>query len=92
MENNSGLKRALTAGEPVILTSGSTATARRSYPAGYDGDVEILLDGAEETERAGALTLTDEPLPQAPPELGDAKAAQRLEMGETRAPSRRMED
>lgn len=91
MENNSGLKRALTAGEPVILTSGSTATVRRSYAAGYDGDVEILLDGAEETERAAALTLIDEPLSQAPPELGDARAAQQVGM-ETRAPSRRMQD
>lgn len=92
MENNSGLKRALSAGEPVILTSGSTATVRRSYPAGYDGDVEILLDGAEERERVSALTLIDEPLPQAPSQLGDVKAAQEVEMGETRAPSRRMED
>ena len=53
MESTIGLSRALTAGESVILSSGSTATVRKSYPAGYDGDVEILLDGAEEKELAG---------------------------------------
>jgi len=92
MEDNTGLKRALTAGEPVILTSGSTATVRRSYPAGDDGDVEILLDGAEETERVSGLTLTDEQPPDVGPKLGDATAAQEVAMGEPRAPSRRMED
>jgi hypothetical protein len=76
----------------VILASGSIATVRHAYPAGYDGDVEILLDGAEETERVSGLTLLDAKAPQVGPELGDANAAQQVEIGETRAASRRMED
>ncbi len=91
MESTIGLSRALTAGESVILSSGSTATARKSYPAGYDGVVEILLDGAEERELASNLTLVDEEPSDAGPALGDAAAAQR-EMGETRAPSREMKN
>jgi hypothetical protein len=91
MESTIGISRALTAGEPVILSSGSTATVRKSYPAGYDGDVEILLDGAEEKELASNLTLVDEEPSDPGPELGDAAAAQR-EMGESRAPSREMKN
>ena len=60
MESKFALARPLVAGESVILSSGSTATVRRSYPAGYAGDVEILLDGAKEKERVGGLTLHDE--------------------------------
>jgi hypothetical protein len=60
MESKFALERPLVAGESVILSSGSTATVRRSYPAGYAGEVEILLDGAEEKERLGGLTLHDE--------------------------------
>lgn len=91
MESTIGLSRALAAGESVILSSGSTATVRESYPAGYDGDVEILLDGAEEKELAGNLTLVDAEPSDPGPALGDAAAAQR-EMGETRAPSREMKN
>lgn len=90
MESTSGLKRALTEGDAVILASGATATVRRSYSAGYSGDVAILLDGAEENERASALTLPDAEPPDAGPELGDATWAQ-SDMGENRAASRRME-
>jgi hypothetical protein len=94
MNNESGLPRAVQEGESVILSTGATATLRRSYPAGYDGDVEIELDGVEESDRASALTLTD-PVPDAQlnnetASLGDAAAAQTA--GESRAPSRRMED
>jgi hypothetical protein len=60
MESKFALARPLVAGESVILSSGSTATVRRSYPAGYAGDVEILLDGAKEKERVDGLTLHDE--------------------------------
>jgi hypothetical protein len=91
MESTIGLSRALSAGESVILSSGSTATVRKSYPAGYDGDVEILLDGAEERELARNLTLVDEEPSDPGPALGDAVAAQR-EMGEARAPSREMKN
>ncbi len=52
-----GLARALNAGDSVILKTGATATVRRSYPAGYTGEVEIDLDGSEETERVDGLTL-----------------------------------
>jgi hypothetical protein len=76
----------------VILSTGATATARSSYPAGYTGNVEILLDGNEETERAGGLTLPEPHVPDASAQLGDPIAAQQAEMGNTRAPSRRMED
>ncbi len=92
MQDNTGLKRALKKGDPVILSTGATATVRRSYPAGYGGDVEILLDGAEESERVAGLTLVDEELPQVGPELGDPAAAQQVEMGESRAPSREMKN
>ena len=51
------LKRALAEGEAVILSTGATATTRRAYPAGYSGEIEILLDGAEETERVAGLEL-----------------------------------
>lgn len=57
MEPSIGLERALTEGDPVILSTGATATVRRDYPAGYTGDLEILLDGAEEKERVSGVTL-----------------------------------
>lgn len=91
MEDSIGLKRALAKGDSVILSTGATATARHLYPAGYSGDVEILLDGAEESERASALTLPDAEPPDAGPDLGDVTAAQ-SDMGDNRAPSRRMEN
>ena len=80
MESTIGLSRALPAGESVILSSGSTATVRESYPAGYDGDVEILLDGAEEKELAGNLTLVD-----AGPPTQDLRSATRLPLRAKRA-------
>jgi hypothetical protein len=92
MENDSGLKRALEPGDEVILSTGATATVRGSYPQGYTGDVVILLGDAEETERAIGLTLPDNPPIEVRPELADITAAQQSEMGEIRAPSRRMED
>lgn len=90
-DSNAGLPRALNKGDSVILSTGATATVRRSYPAGYNGDVDILLDGVEETDRADALTLPDTEPPVADPQLGDVSGAQN-DMGETRGPSRRMED
>ncbi|MGA8576216.1 MAG: hypothetical protein WB609_11130 [Candidatus Cybelea sp.] len=54
-----GLARSVAAGEEVILGSGTTATVRRSYPAGYHGSVEILLAGSKESEMAASLTLTN---------------------------------
>jgi hypothetical protein len=92
MENDSGLKRDLEPGDDVILSSGATATVRGSYPQGYTGNVAILLDDAEETERASGLTLPDNPPIELGPELGDVTAAQQTEIGDIRAPSRRMED
>jgi hypothetical protein len=91
VEEEASLKRPLSEGESVILSTGATAIVRRSYPAGYSGDVEIMLDGQAELERAGRLTLSEPDLPDPGPDLGDATVAQD-EMGETRAPSRRMEN
>ena len=91
MEDADGLKRALTVDDEVILSTGATATVRGSYPPGYSGDVAILLDGVEEFERASGLTLPDKPPIEVGPELGDSTEAQQAEIGETFAPSRRME-
>ncbi len=92
MKTETGLRRALSEGDAVILSTGATATVRRAYPAGYFGDVEILLNGVGETERTQGLTLPDEQ-----PLLGGAEAAESTETpptgeGETRAPKRRMQD
>jgi hypothetical protein len=91
-EDNDQLTRALSEGDEVILSTGATATVRRSYPKGYSGEVDILLDGNEEIERVSGLTLPAEPPLQVGPELGDTTAALQAETGEARAPSRRMKD
>ena len=67
MQDDRGLKRALNPGDEVILRTGATATVRGSYPAGYTGEVAILLDDAEETELADALTLPDKSPLEIPP-------------------------
>jgi hypothetical protein len=90
-DSNAGLPRALNEGDSVILSTGATATIRRSYPAGYNGDVDILLDGVQEADRADALTLPDTEPPVTDPQLGNVSVAQN-DLGETRGPSRRMED
>lgn len=92
MEDTVGLKRALKAGDEVILSTGATATVRGSYPQGYTGEVAILLNDAEEMERVSGLTLPDEAPIEVAPELGDTTAAQQADSGKARAPSRRMED
>ncbi|HEX3670165.1 MAG TPA: hypothetical protein VHT92_00525 [Candidatus Cybelea sp.] len=86
------MKRALTKGDEVILSTGATATVRRSYPQGYSGEVEILLDGSEESERVSGLILPAKPPMEVGSELGDATAAQQADLGDARAPSRRMKD
>lgn len=88
-----GLSRALAEGDPVILSTGATATVTESYHAGYTGVVKILLDGTEESEQADQLTLQefDTVVPEADPRTGHARKAQ-SNMGETRGPSLRMED
>ncbi len=90
MEESNALKRDLKAGEAVILSTGATATARRSYRAGYTGDVEILLDGHEEKERASGLVLPDEAFPAPGDDVDEASASD--DIGHNRAPSRKMED
>jgi hypothetical protein len=88
-ESSGALSRQVGKGDPVILSSGATASFRRSYPKGYSGSVEILLDGAEEIENTSALTL---------PEYYQAAVTEDEEPRETepqhgiRAPSLRMED
>jgi hypothetical protein len=92
MEESTGLKRDLKEGEAVILSTGAIATARRSYRAGYTGDVEILLDGHEEKERASGLILPDDAFPPEPSsDVGEASASDG-DTGHNRAPSRKMED
>jgi len=90
MQNDRGLKRALNPGDEVILSTGATATARGSYPEGYTGEVAVLLDGVDETERADALTLPDKTPFEIPP--FDSDGAISVGFGETRAASRRMKD
>ena len=90
MQNDGGLKRALNPGDEVILSTGATATSRGSYPQGYTGEVAILLDGTEETERADGLTLPDKTPFEIPP--FDSEGPSSVAFGETRAPSRRMQD
>ncbi|MFY9630614.1 MAG: hypothetical protein WAJ94_03300 [Candidatus Cybelea sp.] len=92
MEERNGLKRDLKEGEAVILSTGATATARRSYRAGYTGDVEILLDGHEEKERASGLVLPDDAFPPALGEDVGETSASVAGTGHNRAPSRKMED
>jgi hypothetical protein len=92
MEKRTGLTCNLVKGDAVILSTGATASVRRSYLAGYTGDVEILLDGKQETERASGLTLLDEVAPKVGSNEGEADAPHPVEIGETRAPSHRMED
>lgn len=90
-EDNDDLKRALSKGDEVILSTGATATVRRPYPKGYSGEIDILLDGNEETERVSGLILPEKPTLQAGPDLGDT-TSQRGEASDARAPSRRMKD
>lgn len=90
--SDSGLRRAVPEGGKVILSTGATATVRRSYPKGFTGDIEILLDGNEETERVSGLILPDEEPMEAGPELGDSTAARQVGIGEVRGPSLRMKD
>lgn len=90
MENDTGLKDALSDGDAVILSSGALAMIRGSYPKGYRGDVRIALDGVEESERASALTATRWPVSEGVTAAENEGSGS--EMGQTRAPSRRMED
>ncbi len=92
MEDDNGLKRNLREGEAVILSTGATATVRGSYSAGYTGDVDIVLDGRDEKERASGLTLPDESFPP-PVDLEAADAiSEREDIGRNRARSREMKD
>lgn len=93
-----GLAHALHDGDEVILSTGATATVRGSYPAGYNGVVDIMLDGSAESERADALTLPERWANLNEAQLGSIGVAQSDEPvpspsgGEARAPSLRMED
>lgn len=91
MDGEAGFTRALSDGDPVILSTGATAKVRGSYPQGYRGDVRIVLDGVEEFERADALVVVEWP-PNEPAASADAPAAPSTEPNRTRAPSRRMQD
>ncbi len=87
------MEHALTEGDYVILSTGAIATVRRSYPAGYSGLVDILLDGSEESERSEALTLPETSIQVTEPETAPAVIrTESDERGETRGQSVRMED
>jgi hypothetical protein len=88
-QRSGALSREVGAGDPVILSSGATASFRQSYPKGYTGIVEILLDGAEETENTSSLLLPDH-YPAA--ETAGAEPRGSQPQGGARAPSLRMED
>jgi hypothetical protein len=90
-EETSGLSRALAKGDSVILSSGATASARSSYPAGYAGDVDLLLDGEEVTDEAESLVLPDTGLQVTASESGGPIITEESG-GEVRGRSRRMED
>ena len=57
--NGRGLSRALNPGDYVILSTGAIASTAEAYPAGYDGPVNMLLDGQPMSELAETLTLPD---------------------------------
>ncbi len=87
------MERALSEGDYVILTSGAIATVRRCYPAGYSGPVEILLDGAEESESSDGLTLPEMDVRATKPDVGPAaKRADDRSGGEVRGHGLRMQD
>ena len=87
------MERALAEGDYVILSTGAVATVRRSYPAGYSGLVDILLDGAEESERSEALTLPETSIHITEPDTGPRVITTESDArGETRGQSVRMED
>jgi hypothetical protein len=86
-----GLLRDVAAGDPVILSSGATAQFRQSYAKGYSGLVEILLDGAAETEDTESLILPQREIVVSLPSDREERPSQPSESG-ARAPSVRMED
>jgi hypothetical protein len=88
-QRSGALSREVGAGDPVILSSGATASFRRSYPKGYTGIVEILLDGAEETENTSSLILPDH---YQAVQTEDVEPHESEPMSGARAPSLRMED
>jgi hypothetical protein len=88
-QHSGALSREVGTGDPVILSSGATASFRRSYPKGYTGIVEILLDGAEETENTSSLILPEH-YPAAETVEPEPRGSQ--PQGRARAPSLRMED
>jgi hypothetical protein len=90
-ENTSGLSRTLSKGDSVIMSSGATAIARSSYPAGYTGDVDLLLDGEEVSDEAESLVLPSTDLDVTRSEPGSSIITED-HSGEVRGRSRRMED
>lgn len=91
-EDTSGLSRALTQGDRVIMSSGATAIALAAYPANYTGNVRLLLDGQEVTDEAESLVLPDSD--DVEETLGESQSSVVSEDdgGEVRGRSHRMED
>ena len=53
----SGLARSVRKGDDIILSTGATARALRDYPAGYDGTLELELDGKRMADETRSVTL-----------------------------------
>lgn len=91
-ENTSGLSRAITKGDRVIMSSGATAIALAAYPANYTGNVRLLLDGQEVADEAESLVLPDTDDAQETQRESQNPVASEGDGGEVRGRSHRMED
>ena len=91
-EDTSGLSRALTQGDRVIMSSGATAIALAAYPANYTGNVRLLLDGQEVTDEAESLVLPDTDDGQETLGESESPIIGEGDGGEVRGRSHRMED
>jgi hypothetical protein len=91
-ENTSGLSRAITKGDCVIMSSGATAIALAAYPANYTGNVRLLLDGQEVADEAESLVLPDTDDAEETLQKSESPVAGEGDGGEVRGRSHRMED
>lgn len=91
-ENTSGLSRAITKGDRVIMSNGATAIALSAYPENFTGIVRLLLDGQEVADEAESLVLPD--ADDVEERLRESKNAivSEDDGGEVRGRSNRMED
>jgi hypothetical protein len=91
-ENTSGLSRALTKGDRVIMSNGATATALAAYPANYTGNVRLSLDGQEVADEAESLVLPGSDDVEETLAESENPIVSEGDGGEVRGRSHRMED